>query len=246
MQISLRLVFAFVALLLLPLSSARAQADDDDAPELPVLPLDPNTPMQLPTVVDVPGSSAAEVATTPEANAAKGGPAVDEPQVDEVATEIGPVPSPAASGSYLFLETELVRSEDDFYDLSIEGIRSHLQTLEHADPEVFRRMDRRLRKLERRQRLSRLVTWGGVGLGAAMIVGGILTDGDPANADFMGTLPKVLFVGGLGVFGAGVGASMVLDPSREDVIEHINAHNRSVRAVSIRVGPGQVGVAGTF
>jgi hypothetical protein len=165
---------------------------------------------------------------------------------DDAAATGSSTEAAAREPSYLFLESGVVLSGDEAYDLSLDGLRNQLHAIKGADPELFGRMNLRLRRLERRQRASHIAMWSGVGVGMALIVVGGITTGDPGDEDFLGSLPSAMFLGGIAAFGAGVGASMLLDPSRAEMIDHINEHNRTARELSLKIGPGRVGVAGTF
>jgi hypothetical protein len=107
------------------------------------------------------------------------------------------------------------------YPVTPLGLRRYLERIRDSEPQLWRRLDPEVARLEARDSRSLWLGFGGLLLGGALAAGGLFAiDGGHDTAG------DVLAIGGLAVTGAGIISFLVIRPERADVIEVMNLHNR--------------------
>lgn len=157
-------------------------------------------------------------------------------------TQAGPYRSPGSSFSGSHNTTVVMPSQlnagDQLYEGNLQGFRRYPTDIRESDRELFLSIDPELRKLETQSRTALTVGLLGAGAGLVMVGAGIYGSSvamgkadvfdevawEQSRVDFQNSI--LLFGGGVLVTIASGAVGILFQPSRDQLLDLINRHNR--------------------
>jgi hypothetical protein len=107
------------------------------------------------------------------------------------------------------------------YPVTPFGLRRYLDSIRETEPQLWRRLDPEVARLEARDSRAYWLGGGGLVLGLALAAGSLVAINNGHD-----TAGEVLAVGSLAAMGGGIISFLLVRPERADVIEVMNLHNR--------------------
>jgi hypothetical protein len=145
----------------------------------------------------------------------------------------------AAPGSFVI--------DGQYFDATLSGLRRYMESLRTRDPQLYSQLDPKLAQLESRQNTALVVLGLGIGVGLASTIyafAGRKSCAEPqvGDANFAAEMntwgqcnddnmrfSSTFILLGLGAAMAGGFGAFAVSPSRSDLLEIVNQHNRLSR-----------------
>jgi hypothetical protein len=141
-----------------------------------------------------------------------------------------PTPQPPMPMPSTAVAPNSFEASGQYYDGTPKGLRKYLETIRSSQPEVYQGLNIDVEILESRQSTSQWLGWGGLGIGGFLIIGSATFLSTKKKSEFTGEeyteTNMGLLAGGAIVALGGTIAGLIINPSREEMMETINKHNR--------------------